>query len=108
MRIVVYEKSVQRLNLPTETAWRAVGILQKGGLMARMSMSALLGAVIAVFSVKICFKKRGMEVCGCPMHAESDFSVFAPFSGGDIMIMYRASRTTRPKMRPIYAPLVLL
>ena len=41
-------------------------------------------------------------------HAESDLSVFAPFSGDDIMIMYRASRTTRPKTRPIYAPLVLL
>ncbi len=76
--------------------------------MARMSMSALLGAAFAAFFARIYLKKRDIELCGCLAHAESDLSVFAPISGSDIMIMYRASRTTRPKTRPIYAPLVLL
>ena len=35
------------------TAWRTVEILQEGRLMARMSISALLGAVILVFSKHI-------------------------------------------------------
>ncbi len=108
MEIAIIKKSVKCPNFLARPAWRAVEILQKGGIMVRMSMSALLGAAFAAFFVRIYLNKRDMEVCGCPTHAESDWSVFAPISGGDIMIMYRVSRATRPKTRPIYAPLVLL
>ena len=46
MRTAIIEKPVKCRNFLAESPWRAVKILQKGGLMARMSMSALLGAPI--------------------------------------------------------------
>ncbi len=42
-------------------AWRSVEILQKGGIMARMNTSALLGAAIEAFSARICPENERLE-----------------------------------------------
>ena len=47
MLSMILEKTANKwLNHLLGAAWRAVEMLQKGSLMVRMSISALLGAVI--------------------------------------------------------------
>jgi hypothetical protein len=54
MKNTIIGKSAKCLNLPTETTWRSVEILQKGGLMARTSMHPLIKwLVVKCFSGNI-------------------------------------------------------
>ena len=54
MKTAIIKKSVKCPNFLAEPAWRTEEMLQKGGIMVRMSMSALLGA--AIYSKK-CHKR---------------------------------------------------